>query len=87
MDTNQILRASAAAVQSGARVGGPTMQVGDLVSGIVVLAKTCYPAWSPEAANTLGVSLATSLVMIVGKRRAAELVNAVSGAGADDGFA
>lgn len=71
------INAAEAGIMAAIRVGGPRMDVGDLVAGIVAIARTLPGFLADQMVD---------IVTIVGARRAHEIVDAVAKAGAGDSF-
>lgn len=85
MSTSQILAATHAAIDAALRVAGPTMQIGDLISGMVSLVRTSR-AVPASGIDHLAARVVIDLVNLVGVRRAHQLIDLVASAGAGADF-
>lgn len=74
-------RAAAAAIGAALRTGGVAMQLGDLISAMVSIQRTA-PGYGPAVADEVACQMMIEIVQIVGPRRARELIEVVSKAGA-----
>lgn len=77
--------AAHAAIGAAIRAVGPTMQIGELMSGMVALF-AAQPGVDDAARACLALRVMIDVVRLCGRRRAHELVDMVADKGAGDEF-
>lgn len=81
----QRITVAKAAIDAGARAGGMTLSIGELISGILSIFSTANNV-SPAARDATVIHIMIDLVSLVGRRRAHEIVDIVADNGAGDSF-